>query len=588
MSDINRLSLNDEYISNVLKNKVNNDEKIVIQILTKMFNKDKTPMTINNELKFEMFFASYVNTAVNPLKFEKMFDNPPSENSNVLDELYESKQIEYLVDYIVDKKIELIGSVSRFENFLGILFALFSKDAKSLLSNKISTLLTTNERNRVAKFIFDKDYNDEYNNLMSKSIVKNYSNNLNHYLRYNIVRSIHKKDNELIYSSKEWLEIMNSCLDNQISDDKVFTKEILDIFRNCIADIVKSKIVYDKEAIEKVKRLILESPQEYFKNFVILEMKSAIPDWNSIKEDSLWKEFFSTPEVFKEFIHRSEYNDFEKITTVRNFWALYENNKYKPIEFEDRGNVQKKIDSELIKEREQLDKILEISDEISEISDEMQPFMEDLYELTRNESPKKYFDEEDFRSVCLFYDFDDRKLLNCLIELDKHLKELNRVDKNGDEVYYLNIELLSDLKYYEVRTLKLMDVKQLDKIILAVREVIEEKRIRTIIFDKLSVSAELENECYNRLSPELNRFDDSSFEIDIKNIIVDTRTYSFSFKEGIFNVIGSLDSDEDSRSISIKVKEIEGRGGYELYNTDLKINYINVYKDLIWTDDDIN
>lgn len=53
---------------------------------------------------------------------------------------------------------------------------------------------------------------------------------------------------------------------------------------------------------------------------------------------------------------------------MSNFWRLYKANDIKPIEFNSQGNVQEKIDSDLCKEVEMLEKIEEIQRQVKKIS----------------------------------------------------------------------------------------------------------------------------------------------------------------------------------------------------------------------------
>ena len=77
---------------------------------------------------------------------------------------------------------------------------------------------------------------------------------------------------------------------------------------------------------------------------------SSNPEFNTIACEPFWKQIFGDATNFEKFISDCETNGVENMSLVRNFWELYKYNKYNPIEFDNQGNVQEKIDRGLNKE----------------------------------------------------------------------------------------------------------------------------------------------------------------------------------------------------------------------------------------------
>ena len=71
------------------------------------------------------------------------------------------------------------------------------------------------------------------------------------------------------------------------------------------------------------------------------------------------------------------------IERVRNFWLLFEANNYEPIEFQNQGPVQAKIDSDLVTERKLLDDILNIESVINSITISKDSFV-DTYRVLKD------------------------------------------------------------------------------------------------------------------------------------------------------------------------------------------------------------
>ncbi len=85
---------------------------------------------------------------------------------------------------------------------------------------------------------------------------------------------------------------------------------------------------------------------------------------------------------------------------MSNFWRLYKANDMKPIEFNLQGNVQEKIDSDLCKEVEMLEKIEEIQRQAEKIPNSnpdqklCEKLLSDLDEIKLNISLARKVKEE--------------------------------------------------------------------------------------------------------------------------------------------------------------------------------------------------
>ena len=136
------------------------------------------------------------------------------------------------------------------------------------------------------------------------------------------------------------------------------------LFYNCQdhIDLHTNQVYLKQEALDIMKNEILKCPENYFKKF-IRTGRSSNPEFNTVSPEPYCFSIFGSCENFEEFLKgcnsQSQYE-----TRVKNYWELYRNNSYRPIEFEGQGNVQEKIDNNFKKEIKQLKQLHYIKKEI--------------------------------------------------------------------------------------------------------------------------------------------------------------------------------------------------------------------------------
>lgn len=174
---------------------------------------------------------------------------------------------------------------------------------------------------------------------------------------------------ELIFTENELLIILKNSLKDLVNNNPGYTALHNNILSACISFIEPNskEVILDSEACEMVLHSIIHKPDEYINNFVFLAGVSSSPDWNSITCDPFWRQIFGSIDNIKEFIFDTKLDALSNIERVRNFWSIYEMNNYEPIEFQEQGNVQEKIETNLVNERKLLNEILEIESTVNSI-----------------------------------------------------------------------------------------------------------------------------------------------------------------------------------------------------------------------------
>ena len=190
---------------------------------------------------------------------------------------------------------------------------------------------------------------------------------------------------ELIFTEEQLLIILKRSLKDLIKNNPGYTPLHNDILRSCMAfiDPTSKKVTLDAEACEMVLHSIESKPDEYINDFVFLAGASSSPDWNSITCDPFWRQIFLSAENLKDFIFNDKLDRLSNIKRVRNFWSIFEANNYEPIEFQEQGPVQAKIDSDFVTERELLDEILDIESIVNSITISRDSFV-DAYKVLKD------------------------------------------------------------------------------------------------------------------------------------------------------------------------------------------------------------
>lgn len=130
------------------------------------------------------------------------------------------------------------------------------------------------------------------------------------------------------------------------NEQNKFSKDGFTLFYNCQSET--GRMVLRQEALDVMKNEIQKNPEGYFSMFVRQGMTSN-PEYNTVSPEPFCAQIFGDYSKFEEFLEKCN-GDNQYTIRVKNFWELYKNNDYRPIEFSGQGNVQEKIDNCFINE----------------------------------------------------------------------------------------------------------------------------------------------------------------------------------------------------------------------------------------------
>ncbi len=136
------------------------------------------------------------------------------------------------------------------------------------------------------------------------------------------------------------------------------------LFYNCWKEKnpVTQQVRLRDEALNIMKKEIEKTPEEYFKMFIRPSVSSH-PEFNTVSPEPYCKAFFGSNENFETFLDSCNSNSSSE-ERVKNYWMLYKYNGYSPIEFENQGNVNEKIENCFKDEIKQLKELLFIKEQI--------------------------------------------------------------------------------------------------------------------------------------------------------------------------------------------------------------------------------
>lgn len=354
--------------------------------------------SINNEMAFNIYFHESVYDGLRIREMEGIFDITLDEAKVFIDNSFSKNKLRYLTLFFDSKNILTFDNKYKFELFLDLLLYIYCKNYEVTIPYLIITkLLYKENRNQILeKYTYSKQ---EYKNLISSKLMGIYPN-----YPYNITKGIIigiiNKDfsKEIIFTKNDVLNIAKNALDNLIDNDSQIKKIHIDLLYSCISDIheVTLLISLDQDSCSKIKTLIEDNPSGYFENFIRLGMISTSPEYNSVACEPFWQQIFSSPQAFRELIDKQSISTFPNIELINNFWQLYENNGYKPIEYKYQGNVQQKIDNKLTNEVDKFNQLLSIEREFDKIEitrSKTPPDVDDKYYLLQYQRLLKNIDD---------------------------------------------------------------------------------------------------------------------------------------------------------------------------------------------------
>ena len=364
-----------------LKNELDDNLKI-LPILNHLFPKDNE--SVENSYKhiydiqsFDNYFVNQIYSSLRIGDMQALFSLAWNDVTSIIDGwITNDKNSKDFIDYLDSRNMNNFSS-NTFWRYAEMIAYIACKQPDSRAYWLF--LRITNMSNMEG---FDKKYElnfDSYRNRLL-DILKNSDSNLSLLTRMHVGYKTYdiNEHEELIKDEDIWPYIKDKFI---LASEDSATDDIwlLDFLHKCInsMEVPSRHLILDSECLKAYRRRIEESPAFYIKKFVFLGGYSTHPDFNTVACEPFWRQIFGGDSQFENFINECIDKKIEKTDLVSNFWQLYKANDFNPIEFHYQGNVQEKIDSNLVEEVRKLEEMKRIENLVSQIPDKIDSVSDD-------------------------------------------------------------------------------------------------------------------------------------------------------------------------------------------------------------------
>ena len=178
-----------------------------------------------------------------------------------------------------------------------------------------------------------------------------------------------QQNNLLLFKEKEINAIIVRHFNEYAKETNSFDDYGINLLYACINHVNPSNrhIILEKACCNTARGLIEKYPEYYFDHFVRLQYISSDPQSNAITCEPFWKQIFGDSERIYLLIFSKKMDKIKNINRVRNFWRIYMENNYMPIEFTHQGNVQNIINNNLEIQINQLNTLKKYESDLKEM-----------------------------------------------------------------------------------------------------------------------------------------------------------------------------------------------------------------------------
>lgn len=350
---------------------------------------------------FENYFVNQIFGLPRVEDMEKIFDNTEEMAISTVDSCLEEKaKLSHFVDYLKTRDLGCLSKDQYFRYVMIVAYVAGKRPKDRELSIFLTLISIPNVKRHCEKYGLGIE---SYKEIIVKIISnENYDNNLSLLRRlhtYYKIGDLNEKD-YLLKDADVWLKMKEEFLKRIRGDER--ESSLIRCLYDCIdyMEEPSRKLILDKDCLDAGRDYIKRNPNYYIEHFVRLVVYSNLDEVGSVGCDPFWEQIFGNEDPFLSFVEKCMEDNIPRAKRVSNFWRLYKANDMKPIEFNLQGNVQEKIDSDLCKEVEMLEKIEEIQRQVKKISNSnpdqklCEKLLSDLDEIKLNISLARKVKEE--------------------------------------------------------------------------------------------------------------------------------------------------------------------------------------------------
>lgn len=331
------------------------------EIIRELFNKDKSLTSINNHTMFDRYFYNSVYGTLKITEMEKLLDE-----ETTIEDVYSqiksySQEVIHkdLVPFLEFKNILQFNSKSKLERYLDIIVYIYCSTKNRGVYLVLLSFIYKKTKNEILRLYKDINQDYYYDWLILSKLQGSYIKNMKYPNYPNLTGSIISESitnqtfrESIIFTKEKLLDISKKALDDLLANDEQVKQLHLELLYSCFSEIKDNVRVLDEEYCKKIYEVIKKEPKCFLNEFVT-------PLVNGVRAPLFWEDLFKNKEELKKLIDKT---DFENKFLVRNFWKLFENNEYKPIEILDKPFTQM-VNDNLEREIKRLKEIEQIKKE---------------------------------------------------------------------------------------------------------------------------------------------------------------------------------------------------------------------------------
>ena len=333
------------------------------EIIRELFNKDKSLTSINNHTMFDRYFYNSVYGTLKITEMEKLLDE-----ETTIEDVYSqiksySQEVIHkdLVPFLEFKNILQFNSKSKLERYLDIIVYIYCSTKNRGVYLVLLSFIYKKTKNEILRLYKDINQDYYYDWLILSKLQGSYIKNMKYPNYPNLTGSIISESitnqtfrESIIFTKEKLLDISKKALDDLLANDEQVKQLHLELLYSCFSEIKDNVRVLDEEYCKKIYEAIKKEPKCFLNEFVT-------PLVNGVRAPLFWEDLFKNKEELKKLIDKT---DFENKFLVRNFWKLFENNEYKPIEILDKPFTQM-VNDNLEREIKRLKEIEKIKEDFN-------------------------------------------------------------------------------------------------------------------------------------------------------------------------------------------------------------------------------
>lgn len=324
---------------------------------------------------FDCYFVNQMYGTLRINEMAKLLHEEFDEACRKIDQwIVDDNKCNDLYEYLYNYRMAKFGSSEEFSRYADII-AYFASKAPS---SQAYWLFNWNVNKKNITDYYSGDYKvDPY--AIKKSVLSIITNDTNKpdYVLLQLLHAdyiSHDKGIEYLIDDEDiWPQLRNAFI-SKAKNESVGESTMAMLYK-CIDHIEQQsrRVILDKDCLTAVREKIEVEPSYYIKHFVRLGAVSSSPNFNSIVCEPFCAQIWGNYDNVENFIKECKEKGIDGSALSYNFWRIYEQNDYKPIEFDNQGDVQSKIDNNMSYEVVELESLLRLQTEVEKIPSDVVP-----------------------------------------------------------------------------------------------------------------------------------------------------------------------------------------------------------------------